>query len=102
MQMTKKSIIGAAQKLVENMKVSLVVILMNNSRLFQQIIQNVTAIWDTLPIEIYIHVFSKSRGIVIPVGFCISKGFEDWISLEQFVLHWLNIVNVTWSGSNEL
>lgn len=52
MQMIKKIIIGSTQQLIENVEVSFIVILMNNSRLFKQIIQNIAAIWYTLPVKI--------------------------------------------------
>lgn len=48
-QMLQQAIVSSAQQLVENVEVSFVCILMHNARLFQQVVQNVAAIRNSLP-----------------------------------------------------
>jgi hypothetical protein len=48
-QLIQKSIIGAAQKLIEDVEVSLVVVLVDDARLFKQIVQDIAAIRNSLP-----------------------------------------------------
>lgn len=48
-QMLQERVVSTAQKLIENVEVSLVGILMHNARLFQQVVQDVAAIRNSLP-----------------------------------------------------
>lgn len=48
-QALQKSIVGAFQKLIEDVEVSLVGVLMNDSRLLEQVVQDVPAIRNSLP-----------------------------------------------------
>lgn len=51
MQMFQKRVIGTAQKLVEDVEISLVGVLMNNARLLQQIVQDIASVWNSLPVD---------------------------------------------------
>lgn len=47
--MLQKRIVCATKKLIEDVEVSLVAILMNDSRLLEEIVQDISAVRNTLP-----------------------------------------------------
>lgn len=73
--------------LIEAMEVSFPGLLVNDSRFFEQVISDISTNRISLKVEIYIHVFSKSRWIVIPLGLCIAESFQDGIWLDQDILN---------------
>ena len=61
---------------VENMVVSFIWILVNNPGLLQQVQVHLGTFDRSIFVEIYINVFSKSRGVVVPNSLCISKSWK--------------------------
>lgn len=47
----------------------------------------------TLEVKVDIHVFSKPAGVVITVGFGISKSFQNTVGLKQHILHSLTQIH---------
>ena len=49
----------------------------------------------TFEVKVDVHVLSKSGGVIIPVGLSITKGLQDIIGLEKYIL---NLHNLTLLG----
>jgi hypothetical protein len=69
------------------MEVALSFLLNNDTTLLQQIIVDVSADRIAFKIEMDVHVFAKSRTVVIAIGFCIAKSFQDRIRLKEDVFY---------------
>lgn len=49
-QMFQQCVVSTAQKLIENVEISLVGVLVNDARLLQQIVQDVSSVRNSLPL----------------------------------------------------
>lgn len=68
MQLLEQAIVGATQQLVENVEVSLVVVLVHDARLFQKVVQDVAAVRNALPaIKVVIDILSSFYRLPIEV-----------------------------------
>lgn len=61
--------------LVERVKVALAILLINDPRLLQQVIRDVTADGVAFEVKVDVHVLSKTRWVIVSVGFRVSKSF---------------------------
>lgn len=60
---------------------------MDHPRLLQQVIGHVSANGVALEVEIDVHVFSETRGIVIPIGLGVAERFQYRVRLDEDVLN---------------
>lgn len=51
MKLLQRRIVGSAQQLIKDVKVPFVVVLMDDARLLQQVVQDVAAIRNSLPVD---------------------------------------------------
>ena len=72
---------SSSTKLVEDVVVSLLIILTDNSCPLQQIVTDVASDNLALAVEMNLDKLAKTRRIVIASGFSISKCFQYWICI---------------------
>lgn len=69
------------------MEVSLSLLLLDHPRLLQEIVVDVTTNGVPLEVEVDVHVLSKPRGVVIPIGLGVSECFQNVVGLKENILH---------------
>lgn len=59
-------------------------------------------LWYTnLEVEFNVHVLSKARGVVIPVGFGIAEGLQQRITVEESIPHAVHLPPMQWGRRHE-
>ena len=69
------------------MEVPLTLLLLNDPRLLQEVVVDVTTDRVAFEVEVDVHVLSKPRGVVIPIGLGVSECFQNVIGLKENILH---------------
>lgn len=69
------------------MEIPLALLLIDNPRLLQKIIRHISTNGIAFEVEIYVHVLSESRGIIVPVGLRITERLQYRVRLYQNILH---------------
>lgn len=73
--------------LVETVEVSLPWLLLHHTRLLQQIVGYDAAHRIGLVVELNVHVFAESAGVVVAIRLRIAERLQYRIALDQHVLH---------------
>lgn len=74
------------------MEIPLSRLLLDDPRLLQQVVQDDATHRICLEIEFDVHELAKSAGIVVPVGFGVSKRLQNGIALQQHILDSFNFI----------
>ena len=80
------------------MEVSLSLLLLDHPRLLQEIVVDVTTNGVPLEVEVDVHVLSKPRGVVIPIGLGVAERFQNIIGLKEDVFHSLYLILLSHVG----
>ena len=73
------------------MKITLARLLDDDTRLFQQVIVDVSTDGIPLEVKVNIHVLAEPGRVVVSIGFGIAKRFQNSIRLQQDILDSMGI-----------
>lgn len=75
-QSLQQILVAASKQLVKDMEVPLPRHLTDDPGLFQEVVKDMSTFGRSFIVELDVHVFSKTAGVVVPVGLGVSKGFQ--------------------------
>lgn len=69
------------------MEIAFARLLLNHTRLFQQIIGDDAAHRIRFVVKFNVHVLAEATGIIVAVCLGIAKSFQDGVALDKYVFH---------------
>ena len=84
------------------MEVSLSLLLLDHPGFLQEIVVDVTTDGVALEVEVDVHVLSKPRGVVIPIGLGVAECFQNVIGLEENVFDSFYLILLSHVGHLEI
>jgi hypothetical protein len=71
------------QQIIKHVVVAFALVLVEDTRGFEQVVDDSCARNVVFGIEIDLDPFTESRAVVIPRGLCVSKGLQDGVRVEN-------------------